>query len=343
MSMKKLSFINKVIYFFNTIAAATLLISYILPYVEPNNFALLSVLSLAVPILLVLNMLFVVYWLLRVKKQLLLSLIVLLLGYSYLGLLYKFSSSKNIESDHNIAIMNFNVRLFNLYDWIDTSNLEGDIVDFINESAPDVIAFQEYHPHENVKLSNYKYKHEVLKGKRVKFGQAIFSKFPIINSGSVEFPNTANNAIFADIVKGSDTLRIYNVHLQSSRIDPNLENYNKEDSERLLKGVKQTFKMQQTQAELFLMHKKTSPYKTVICGDFNNTAYSYVYKEISDGMKDTFKVAGNGFGRTFAFKYFPIRIDFILVDEAFEVNGFKTYDDKLSDHFPIVAKVSLEP
>lgn len=339
--MKKLSFINKVIYFFNSIAAATLLISYVLPYVEPNNFALLSVLSLAVPILLVLNILFVVYWLLRVKKQLLLSLIVLLLGYSYLGLLYKFSSSKHIESDHNIAIMNFNVRLFNLYDWIDTPNLESDIVDFINESAPDVIAFQEYHPHENVKLSNYKYKHEVLKGNRVKFGQAIFSKFPIINSGSVEFPNTANNAIFADIVKGSDTLRIYNVHLQSSRIDPNLENYNKEDSERLLRGVKQTFKMQQTQTELLLEHKKTSPYKTVICGDFNNTAYSYVYKEISEGMKDAFKEAGNGFGRTFAFKYFPIRIDFILVDDAFEVNGFKTYDNKLSDHFPIVAKIAL--
>ena len=90
------------------------------------------------------------------------------------------------------------------------------------------------------------------------------------------------------------------------------------------------------------MHKKTSPYKTVICGDFNNTAYSYVYKEISEGMKDTFKEAGNGFGRTFAFKYFPIRIDFILVEEAFEVNGFKTYDNKLSDHFPIVAKISLE-
>ena len=339
--MKKLSFINKVIYFFNTIAAATLLISYILPYVEPNNFALLSVLSLAVPILLVLNILFMIYWLLRVKKQLLLSLIVLLLGYSYLGLLYKFSSSKDIDNANNISVMNFNVRLFNLYDWINTPNLETEIESFINKAQPDVIAFQEYHPHKNVKLSNYKYKHEVLKGKRVKFGQAIFSKFPIINSGSVEFPNTANNAIFADIVKGVDTLRVYNVHLQSSHIDPNLENYNKEDSERLLKGVKQTFKMQQTQAELFLMHKKTSPYKTIVCGDFNNTAYSYVYKEISEGMKDTFKEAGNGFGRTFAFKYFPIRIDFILVDEVFEVNGFKTYDNKLSDHFPIMTKINL--
>jgi endonuclease/exonuclease/phosphatase family metal-dependent hydrolase len=339
--MKKLSFINKVIYFFNTIAAATLLISYVLPYVKPHNFALLSVLSLAVPILLVCNMLFLVYWVLRVKKQFLVSLIVLLLGYNYLGLLYKFSASKMEEDARNVSVMNFNVRLFNLYDWIDTPNLETEIVDFINEAAPDVIAFQEYHPHKNVNLSNYLYKHEVLKGQRVKFGQAIFSKFPIVNSGSVGFPNTANNAIFVDIVKGSDTLRIYNVHLQSSRIDPNLENYNKEDSERLLKGMKATFKMQQTQAELFLSHKNAAPYPSIVCGDFNNTAYSYVYKAISDGMKDTFKEAGNGFGRTFAFKYFPLRIDFILADQTFQINGFKTFDQKLSDHFPIIARVRI--
>ncbi|NQX85855.1 MAG: endonuclease/exonuclease/phosphatase family protein [Flavobacteriaceae bacterium] len=340
--MKKLSFVNKGIYFFNTIAAATLLISFALPYVEPKNFALLSVLSLAVPILLVLNMLFVVYWLLRLKKQLLLSLIVLLLGHNYLGLLYKFSGSKDIDSDVNINIMSFNVRLFNLYNWIDTPNIENDIVNFIEEVEPDVIAFQEYHPHKNVKLSNYNYKHEVLKGKRVRFGQAIFSKFPIINSGSVEFPTTANNAIFADIVKGNDTIRIYNVHLQSTRIDPNLEQYNTQDSERVLKGVKQAFKMQQTQAEMFLAHKEKSAYKTVICGDFNNTAYSYVYKEICAHMKDAFKEAGNGFGRTFAFKYFPLRIDFILVEEDLMVNGFKTYDYKFSDHFPMVAKVGLK-
>jgi len=62
-----------------------------------------------------------------------------------------------------------------------------------------------------------------LSGKKVKYGQAIFSKFPIVKSGSIEFPNTANNAIYADIVKGSDTIRIYNVHLQSLRIAANNE------------------------------------------------------------------------------------------------------------------------
>ncbi|MCK0110090.1 endonuclease/exonuclease/phosphatase family protein [Flavobacteriaceae bacterium S0825] len=339
--MKQLKGSEKIIFFINSLVAAVLLLSYLLPYVAPKNFAFLSVLSLAVPLLIILNALFMLYWLLKAKKQLLLSGLVLLLGYSYVGSLYKFSSSKNVEEDNNISIMNYNVRLFNLYNWIDSDSVEQEIIELIKDDNPDVISFQEYHPHERIDLSFYKYKYEKLSGNRVKYGQAIFSKYPIIGSGSVEFPNTANNAIFADIVKQDDTIRIYNLHLQSLHIDANVENLKKEDSEKLINKVSETFKMQQEQAELFIKHKEHSPYKMVICGDFNNSPYSYVYKEIKDDLKDSFEEAGNGFGRTFNFKYFPVRIDFILVDDAFEVNSFKVFEEKLSDHYPIRAKVSL--
>ena len=143
------------------------------------------------------------------------------------------------------------------------------------------------------------------------------------------------------MVKGIDTIRIYNVHLQSSGVNTEIENLNKESSERLLKRVAKTFKRQQSQTELFLSHKEKSPYKMIICGDFNNTPYSYVYRKIKGDLVDAFQEAGNGFGRTFDFKYFPVRIDFILVDKSFKINGFKTYKEKLSDHYPILTKVSL--
>lgn len=320
-----------------------LLLSYILPYAAPNRFAFLAVLSLAVPFLILSNLLFLMYWLMNVKKQLLLSLIVLILGFNHVGSLYKFSNSRNVENENNISIMNYNVRLFNLYNWIDSDSVQENMMNFINTESPDIISFQEYHPHEKVNLSVYEHKYEHLSGERVKYGQAIFSKFPIINSGSIEFPNTANNAIYADIVKNSDTIRVYNVHLQSLRIDANKETISQENSGRLIKRASETFKMQQLQSELFLMHKKKSPYKMVVCGDFNNTAYSYVYKEIKGDLVDAFGAAGNGFGRTFDFKYFPVRIDFILADKDFAINNFKTYNEKYSDHFPILTKISLHP
>ena len=339
--MKKLKGIDKIIFFFNSLIATVLLLSYLLPYVQPKHFAYLSVLSLGVPLLIILNVLFALFWFLKSKRQLIVSLFVLILGYSFIFSLYKFSSSKNIEDENNLSIMNYNVRLFNLYNWLPEGDIEKQIVSLVKEEQPDIICFQEYFPHDNVDLSFFKYKYEELSGQRVKNGQAIFSKYPIIKSGSIDFPNTENNAIYADVVKGVDTIRIYNLHLQSSGVNTDVENLNKENSERLFKRVVKTFKIQQSQAELFVDHQKKSPYKMIVSGDFNNTSYSYVYRKIKRNMIDAFEDAGNGFGRTFDFKYFPVRIDFILVDESFKVNSFKTYKEKLSDHFPILTKVSL--
>lgn len=340
--MKGLTFFDKVLFFINSIVAFALLLSYLLPFLPPKTFSALSVIGLGAPFLIVLNALFFLYWLVKIKKQLLLSLLVLVIGYFSFGSLYKFSQSKMVEDENNISVMNYNVRLFNLYEWISEKNTRQKLVDFIKEEAPDVLSIQEYHKREIIDLSQYQYKYEKLLGKQKTYGQAIFSKFPIVHSGSVEFPNTSNNAIYADIVKGNDTIRIYNIHLQSLHIDADIEDLVKEDGEKLFEGAGQTFKTQQFQAELFLRHKKQCPYKMIVCGDFNNTAFSYVYKEIKNGLKDSFKVAGNGFGRTYNFKFFPMRIDFILADKAFAINGFKTYDVEYSDHFPVMATLSLQ-
>lgn len=340
--MKKLGFINKIIYLINIVFAILLLFSYALPFLPPKTFALLSVLNLGVSFLIIINVLFFLFWLIALRKQMMLSLFVLTIGYFYFGSLYKFSSSKKVENSNNFKVMNYNVRLFNIYDWIPEKGIETDISDFIKTEIPDVLSIQEYHPHKNINLSFFKYKFEKLSSTKIKYGQAIFSQFPIINSGSIEFPETPNNAIFVDVVKGQDTIRIYNVHLESLRINTKIESLKNEDSERLFKRVGSTFKMQQFQTELFLIHKKQCKYKMVICGDFNNTAFSYVYRKIKGDLNDTFKEAGNGFGRTYDFKFFPVRIDFIFADDAFKVNSFKTYDEHYSDHYPISATLSLD-
>jgi len=150
------------------------------------------------------------------------------------------------------------------------------------------------------------------------------SKYPIVNSGSVEFPNTHNNAIYADVVKGNDTIRVYNIHLQSLHISADVAKLNTEDSEKLVRQTGKTFKIQQTQTELFLKHKESSTYKTIITGDFNNTPYSYVYRLIKGDFNDAFEMAGN-----------------ILSDSNFKVNGFKTFEQQYSDHYPVMAKLEL--
>lgn len=340
--MKKLKFFDKLLWLINRIVAVLLLLSFILPFLPPKTFSVLSVLSLGVALLIIINVVFFLYWLFKLKKQLILSLVVLIIGYFSFGSLYKFTSSKHVASPNNFKVMNYNVRLFNLYNWIPEKGIETKMIDFIKNESPDVLSLQEYHPHKNIDLSFFKYKFEKLSGNKTRYGQAIFSQFPIINSGSIEFPDTGNNAIYADVVKAEDTIRFYNIHLESLRIDPKVESLDTKESERLFKRIGTAFKMQQFQTELFLMHKTQCNYKMVICGDFNNTAFSYVYRKIKGDLNDTFKEAGNGFGRTYDFKFFPVRIDFILADQAFNVNGFKAYNQHYSDHYPVMATLSLD-
>lgn len=340
--MKQLSTINKIIYTINIVVAFVLLLAFVLPFLPPKAFSVLSVLNLGVPFLILSNVLFFLYWLFRVRKQLVLSLAVLVIGQLVFGSLYKFSSSKKVENPNNFKVMNYNVRLFNLFNWRSEKDIDTKIIDFIKEEEPAILCIQDYHPRKNNDLSFFKYKYEHLSGKKIKHGQAIFSQFPIINSGSVEFPNTSNNAIFADVVKGKDTIRVYNLHLESLRINTQIDSLKNENSERLFYRVSSTFKMQQSQTELLLNHKAQCRYKIIICGDFNNTAFSYVYRKIKGNLNDTFLEAGNGFGRTHEFKFFPVRIDYIFADKAFSVNGFKAYNEHFSDHYPISATLSLD-
>ncbi len=339
--MKGLKLGNKIVFVVNSLVAFLLLVSYILPYVPPKSFATLSVLSLGVPLLILLNIIFFIYWLLQVKRQLLLSLAVLLLGWSYISSMYKFSSSKNIEDSHDISVMSYNVRLFNIFSWIPSKTVKEDILEFIDKESPDILCLQEYRRGNPFKIDGYN-SFNATYDKTTRGGVVIFTKFPIVNSGSLEFPNTKNNGIFVDIIKHKDTIRVYNLHLQSSGIKTDVENLKKESSGQLFRQVGTTFKAQQEQVEMFLKHKSKCNYKTLVIGDFNNTAYSYIYKKIKgDDLVDTFEEAGNGFGKTYDFKFFPLRIDFILSDKAFTVNGFKTYNIKLSDHFPIKANLKL--
>ena len=87
------------------------------------------------------------------------------------------------------------------------------------------------------------------------------------------------------------------------------------------------------------MHEKKWSGKKIVCGDFNNTSYSWVYSEIKKNKKDAYTESGKGFGKTFDY-WFPMRIDFILTDEDAIINKFTTFSDKHSDHFPIQAKIN---
>lgn len=340
--MKKLGLLDKLIFILNSMMAFALLLSYLLPYVPPKTFPLLSVLSLGVPLLILCNFIFLVFWTIRFKRQMFLSLIVLLLGFNYVLSWIQFSSEPDLKGKTSISLMSYNVRMFNAYKWVEDEKIPEKISSFIAEKDPDILVTQEHFVGVSGMVKSYPYSFIKLKDGGSEFGSAIFSKYPIINKHSVDFPEDGNNnAIFVDIVKNDDTLRVFNVHFQSLNIKSDIDDLQKEDSKKLFGRIGYGFKLQQKQAEMMMAEVEKSPYKTLIMGDFNNTAFSYVYKLVKgDRFKDAFLEVGSGFGQTFNLSYFPLRIDFMMIDDGLEIRSFEVFPVKLSDHYPIFSTIS---
>lgn len=341
--MKKLGLIDKLIFFINSVFALCLLLSFWVPYIPPLEFPLLALLSLMVSPLFIINVLFFLFWLFRLKRPMLLSLIVLIVCAVQFNSFYRFDFGEAPTLKENkLKIMNYNVRLFNLYDWLDDKDIPEQIEQLIDDSSPDVISFQEYSGNSSLNLKAYPHSQIHLVKQKPEFGQAIYSKYPIINKGSLGFKDTSNNAIFVDILKGNDTIRIYNIHLESMQLHESDVDFDQETSKRLMRRMAQSFQKQQIQAESIMKHSKEANYKTIMMADLNNTAFSYVYRKIKGNKKDAFAERGKGLGSTFVFKKIPLRIDFILADSGFIINEFETHTEKLSDHFPISAVLSWE-
>ena len=335
--MKRNSLVNKLLFFINSVIATALLLSYILPFISPKTIPAFAVFSLFVPFLVLINLFFLVYWLIKFNKNILLSLLVLSVGLFISTPLLKLSN-KEVILNNDLKVMSFNVRMFNYYKWNDDATIEQKIYDFINSQSPDVVTLQEFYYSKSLDIK-LPYKYIKTKSATNKFGLAIYSRYPIINSGSLDFKQSANNTIFTDIVKNKDTIRIYNVHLESLKINPNKENFGEKNSERLFKRLANGFVKQVDQTNLILQHENSWNGKKIVCGDFNNTAYSWAYKQLAKNKKDAFIECGIGLGKSFRYTY-PMRIDFVLTDKEATINQFKTYDKvELSDHYPIMARL----
>ncbi len=332
--MKNISFVQKIILFFTWIAGFLLVLGFLNPFIPPKYFPQLSFIGLIFPYIVLINFILLLYWLINLKKYFLLPLLALLLNFNNLHALFQ-SSGKHSIDGKGISVMSYNVRLFNDYNWIKKKAVDVDISNFLKDQAPDILLLQEFRDKKKTDFSQYKYNHIVLKGNKRKSGLAIFSKFPILDKGNIGFDRTYNNAIWADLKIGKDTVRVYNVHMQSHRVHP--EDIPQGDKVKLSEKISKDFVKQYEQAIKLDKHISQMKHPVILGGDFNNTAFSYIYRKLKgDQRQDAFVEAGKGFGFTWKYRYFPFRIDFLLIDKAFFVREFNTLNRiKYSDHSPI--------
>jgi endonuclease/exonuclease/phosphatase family metal-dependent hydrolase len=182
----------------------------------------------------------------------------------------------------------------------------------------------------------------------LKKGTVILSRFPIVAGGDIPFGRTGNSTLWADIkLPSGEVVRVYNVHLQSNKVTT--------DATRIIDGqqdldaigkvmdkVGDATSTRTEQAQRLREHLLSAKHPVIVCGDFNDTPNSYVYRTVSRGLSDSFKESGQGLGHTFAGAIPFLRIDYILSDPGFKSIACEVIRERRwSDHYPVITKLSI--
>jgi endonuclease/exonuclease/phosphatase family metal-dependent hydrolase len=366
----KMSLATKLMVIVNLIFIGLLLSSYLSLYVSPEKFWPIAFTGLAYPVFLICNLFFILFWLVFLKKYFLLSLVTILIGFNQIKTVVKFSGpERTLSYENSIKVMTYNVRLFDLYNWRSEYSraTRSSIFELIKTESPDILCLQEYYSGAGKQANfadticqkaGYKYRDIKLINKDNKglpYGLAIFSKYPVIQASILEFPNSkVNFCQWCDVRIGKDTVRILNMHLESVKFGKEDYNFVSEiantpaNNDNLKRGSiaiidKMHFAYIKRAAQIKtiaeFVHK--CPYPVILNGDFNDTPISYSYRQISNELTDAFVEAGKGLGQSYAQKLPMLRIDYIFHSTAFKAIESRTIEKDYSDHYPVVARLTL--
>lgn len=350
----------------NFLAILALLLAFLAAYVPPSSGVIFSAFALFYPVFLIVNILFVVFWLVFKSKLFLASLAFILIGYGNLIHNVQFSFSNNSDSNpDSIHILSYNVERFGLYVSEEKyRKTRSDVLQYLKNEWASIVCLQEYHgkgttlyePLQEMKteLEANSYYYESYFNPRYQqlTGLVTFTKYEAINKGKLKFDGSRTFGIYTDLIINSDTVRVFNIHLASIQLmheDIDFVVNPGQDKEefrlhvlKIYSKLTEAFLLRQQQLAFLNKEIESSPYSIILAGDFNDTPSSYVYNNISKLLEDTFIEKGNGIGRTYAGVLPLLRIDFILKSSDYNTLSYKRDKLQLSDHFPISARLLKE-
>lgn len=340
------------------VVGATMVVTYFVPYLDPSGAWFFPLLGLAAPAVYVATVVLALYWIIRwrwVRAGAMLAVVVA--GMFKVSLFYRPELRRHYGNETAVRgafkVMTYNVR--NFYGEDGRSSVDS-IVRLIGETEPDIVCLQEF----NARLAGRSGALDLLDDKyeRASFGRsqhdsldeytmAIWSKYRILRSGVVLTPSTS---VWADVMVGEDTVRIFNNHLRSTAIKAADDDYitnrrflsdtAREDKIRSIVGrFRENSVLRAAQVDSIAREIGTVPTRCIVCGDFNDTPMSYAYRKMARGLRDAFSVCGSGYSHTFRGFFNTLRIDYVLVSDGLEPVSYAVLPADCSDHLPVVAEL----
>ena len=342
--------------FSNIVVIFAAFFAYLAPYISPHVTWFFAVFGLFYPVLLFLNFLFFFFWLWRKKTYCLFSLGCILLGWTHLTGLTGFNFSQE-KPENPITVVTYNARSFRplFVKNGDTKVQQKSFRDaMLKETGEiEILCLQEFSATSRA-VSGVKKLFNLPHFKRYESrGTAVFSKYPIKNHGKIVFEKSGNSCLWADVKIKEKTVRVYSVHLESSKISDSASQLKKDANIRdkktwagirgILGKYRRSTNKRVEQITQLKKHIKETKHPVIVCGDFNDTPTSFVYRKISEDLCDNFKEAGRGWGATYAGSIPMLKIDYIFTPQKY----FRVYehgvlnDIEISDHYPVFSQLEL--
>ena len=338
------------------------LIAQISKYISGTEISWMPFMGLILPVLLITNLFFVIYWGIRKDYLSLIPLLTIFMNIDYISKVFQVSIFPNhvnvADYPHQLTIVSYNIDGFKERD---VKQSYRDLIEYVKSQKADIVCIQELlvndeHPIDSIKsiMKDWPFSY-IPYGEDIHIlNTGIFSKYPI-NKGSgtlLLYPETSNSSSWCDIKIGKKNIRIFNNHLQTTEINRHkhlLFNALHAKSIKgvikavgvLEKGLTENFKKRCTQSEELQKMISTSPYPMLVCGDFNSTPSSYVYRIVlGENLQDGFESCGHGYMYTYR-KIFNgmLRIDYIFHSKDFKGMDYFSPNLDFSDHKPVVMKV----
>ncbi len=367
MAKRRFNFLDKLLLPVALFLITGLVLSAVAGYTDPRKHIIIAFLGLAYPYLLLSNLLFLACWILRKKWLMsLLTIAAIAVGYKALKATWAFNGDEGnqLKDAKAIRMMTYNVHSFKLYGENNTPSIKEKMLQVVKDQNPDIICFQEFYTRykgafdtvDSLKaLLNTKYYYFVPTSKNnyEASGLAIFSKYPIKNTGKITFDSSVNGnmSIYADLEIQDKLLRIYNVHLQS--ISCEIQDYDYLDKvkemntelqppKRILKMLRGAFLKRSGQVDIMKKEMATCTSPFLIAGDFNDTPASYAVTQITKGLNNAFIEKGSGWGKTYNGKFPNFQIDYISTSKNIEILNYHITKAQLSDHFPVRSDIRFK-
>lgn len=360
-------FIKGLLIFINILAVLGLLMVKIGSVTNPNTWLLSSYFAFFLFPLALVNLFFLIFWGILKKWWFLISLAALILfsGIIKTSFPINFSEKKENKADRRIKILSYNTMAMAMMKK-HSEKSQNPIIKYILRADADIVCLQEFTVSDNESqfqeedfmkiFKKYPYKHIKYRINKWNMHQGVvtLSKYPIINKKDVGYDSQVNLSIYSDIVVGNDTVRVINNHLESNRITlqdmQETSHLTKDFDSDKFTDITKVFsyklsiasKVRAIQADKVAAIKKNTPYKLVICGDFNDVPSSYAYTKVKGKLHDSFCENNSGLGWTFNRSFFRFRIDYILYDNSFTSNHYKRGNLRASDHYPIQVDLYLK-